>query len=247
MGLNHSTKKLTTEQFIEKSKKVHEDKYDYSLVNYINLKTKIDIICPTHGIFEQSPNNHLKYGCKFCGGTQKMTNEDFIEKSNIIHNYFYNYSKTMYIKSSEKVTIICPIHGDFQQSANSHLSGSDCYECGKSKREGRYNRKNAEKYKEVYLTTPAVVYVGEMVDKNGTIFIKLGVSKNINNRVSKYQNNFTLLKLIDTNLYDAIYLEDEISEKFKEYKYTPYYFKGYTECLEEIVKNEIINYLNEYK
>lgn len=55
-------KTLTTEQFIEKAKKIHKDRYDYSLVEYVNSQTKVKIICQKHGIFEQTPNNHLK-GC----------------------------------------------------------------------------------------------------------------------------------------------------------------------------------------
>ena len=60
-------KKLTKEQFIEKARKIHGDKYDYSLVEYKTNKGKIKIICPDHGIFEQRVNNHLqKTGCPFC-------------------------------------------------------------------------------------------------------------------------------------------------------------------------------------
>ena len=50
--------------FIEKANLVHNNKYDYSLVNYINNKTKIKIICKLHGIFEQTPDSHLRgRGC----------------------------------------------------------------------------------------------------------------------------------------------------------------------------------------
>ena len=59
-------RKLTKEDFIERAKLFHNNKYDYSLVEYKNARTKIKIICPIHGIFEQTPDNHLKYGCKFC-------------------------------------------------------------------------------------------------------------------------------------------------------------------------------------
>ena len=60
-------KTLTTDEFIKKAKKIHENKYDYSLTKYVNSKTKIKIICPIHGIFEQTPNNHLKgCGCPKC-------------------------------------------------------------------------------------------------------------------------------------------------------------------------------------
>ena len=48
-----------TNIFISKANKIHGDKYDYSKVNYINTKTKINIICKIHGEFEQNPSNHL--------------------------------------------------------------------------------------------------------------------------------------------------------------------------------------------
>src|ERR1035437_7669234 len=53
--------------FISKSKLKHGDKYNYSLVNYINNKTKVKIICPTHGDFEQRADKHLQgHGCRKC-------------------------------------------------------------------------------------------------------------------------------------------------------------------------------------
>ena len=56
-----------TLKFIEKAKKVHGEKYDYSKVNYINTQTKVCIICPKHGEFYQKPSDHLrKCGCKMC-------------------------------------------------------------------------------------------------------------------------------------------------------------------------------------
>lgn len=61
------SKKLTQDEFIERSIKFHGNKYDYSLVNYINTDTKIKIICPTHGIFYQRPSSHLNgHNCNFC-------------------------------------------------------------------------------------------------------------------------------------------------------------------------------------
>ena len=55
--------------FIEKAKIVHGNKYDYSLIEYKNNYTKIKIICPIHGIFEQIPYAHTsnKSGCPKCG------------------------------------------------------------------------------------------------------------------------------------------------------------------------------------
>lgn len=60
-------KPLTTEEFIEKAKTIHGDKYDYSLVDYKDAKTKIEIVCPVHGVFKQKINDHLYgNGCPIC-------------------------------------------------------------------------------------------------------------------------------------------------------------------------------------
>ena len=124
-------KKLTNSIFIKRSKKSHGDKYDYSKVNYIDCYTKVIIICPKHGEFEQLPRFHLEgKGCKKCGGSEKLTTEEFINKANKIHNNKYDYSKVNYINNSTKVTIICPVHGKFEQISNSHLSGKGCKKCG---------------------------------------------------------------------------------------------------------------------
>jgi hypothetical protein len=64
-------KKLTTEEFITKAKLIHGDKYDYSLVDYTHSHTKIKIICPVHGLFEQQPTNHLHgNGCPNCNSSK---------------------------------------------------------------------------------------------------------------------------------------------------------------------------------
>ena len=91
-----SRRKLTTEQFIEKAKKIHGDKYDYSKVEYINNRTKVCIICPIHGEFWQIANSHLQgEGCKECGMELKaknktLTTDKFIEKAKKIHGDKYD-------------------------------------------------------------------------------------------------------------------------------------------------------------
>ena len=67
------SKGKTTEEFIKEARIVHGDKYDYSNVKYINCKTKVDIICPMHGCFCQTPEAHLrqKQGCPICGNEKK--------------------------------------------------------------------------------------------------------------------------------------------------------------------------------
>lgn len=197
------SKKLDTQKFIEKAKKVHGDKYDYSKVNYINSKTKVCIICPEHGEFWMKPNDHLsrKYGCHKCGwinegmklrktkqefiseakkkygnkfdyskviydgndqkvciishekdaygvevgefwqtpsnhltfgysiNNLQITTDKFIERTKKIHGNLYDYTKTIFNGSNNKVTITCPIHGDFEQLPHTHLNGSGCPKC----------------------------------------------------------------------------------------------------------------------
>ena len=123
-------KKKTTEQFIIDAKNVHGDKYDYSLVNYINNKTKVKIICGEHGVFKQRLDVHINRndGCPKCVGKNK-TNNIFILESNKVHNGRYDYSLVEYKNSQTKVKIICEEHGVFKQTPNSHISGQGCSSC----------------------------------------------------------------------------------------------------------------------
>lgn len=129
----------TTEVFIEKARKIHGDKYDYSKVEYKNSHTNVCIICPKHGEFMQIPNNHLcGNGCKKCR-TDKMKEilsfdkQQFIERSNAVHNGKYDYSKIKYINAKTPIEIICPLHGIFKQIPDNHLKGCGCPKCGKIK------------------------------------------------------------------------------------------------------------------
>lgn len=123
--------KNTTDDFIRKSKNIHQNRYDYSLTNYLDCKTHVIIICKEHGEFKQRPNDHLNgHGCKKCQETRKDTNKTFIKKAIIIHGNKYDYSQVNYIKSREKVKIICPIHGIFEQKPAEHLTGYGCQKCG---------------------------------------------------------------------------------------------------------------------
>jgi very-short-patch-repair endonuclease len=199
-------KKLTTDEFIEKSKKTHGDIFDYSLSEYKDATTKIKIICQNGHIFEQRPSDHYNgHGCNICKNEKfsksklidldvvknklynkysdififDFTNYEtleskikctcqkhgdfnirvssllkgkncwqcnntqpfksninlFIEKANKIHNNFFDYSKSIYKHSKQKLTIICPNHGEFEQTPNAHLKGQGCPICNMSKGE----------------------------------------------------------------------------------------------------------------
>lgn len=124
-----------TDAFIEKARKKHGDKYDYSKTNYINVNTKVCIICREHGEFWQLPYNHLSgNGCPFCGikktnSSNKLTELEFINRSELIHNNKYDYSNITYKNYRAKVDIKCPIHGIFGQSPEKHLQGQGCPKC----------------------------------------------------------------------------------------------------------------------
>lgn len=135
------SKKLTKGEIIERANILFDNKYDYSLLdNFENNKSKIKIICPIHGIFEKTINSHLNgSGCKKCsaiikGQKYRSNTEEFIAKAKKIHNHKYDYSKVKYVTSSNDVIIICPEHGEFLQTPQSHLSGSGCQMCGIEKR-----------------------------------------------------------------------------------------------------------------
>ena len=128
-------RKKTFEQFVFDAKQVHGDKYDYSKVEYINTDSYVTIICPIHGEFEQRPYHHISgNGCPKCNGGIAFNNDEFIEKCKKIHNNKYDYSKVEYKGIYQKICVICPIHGEFWQVANSHINGRGCPRCcGKNK------------------------------------------------------------------------------------------------------------------
>lgn len=127
---------ITNEEFIRRAKKVHKDKYDYSLSKYTLSKNKIKITCKEHGVFSQIARNHLNgSGCPKCARKRiSLTTEEFIEKSIKMHGNWYNYSKVNYINHMTKVTITCPEHGDFNQRPNDHLTGYKCAVCANKKK-----------------------------------------------------------------------------------------------------------------
>jgi len=127
--------KLTTKEFIRKANKIHNHKYNYSKVEYINAHTKVQIICKKHGTFEQISAKHLsKRGCPICSGNIQLTTEEFLIKvKQKKFNIQYDYSKTEYINSKTKLQIICIEHNiSFKQIPYNHLKGQrGCPKCQK--------------------------------------------------------------------------------------------------------------------
>jgi hypothetical protein len=127
--------KLDTSRFVELSKAVHGDKYDYSNSNYVNATKKISILCVKHGEFEIRPNAHFgsqKQGCPACGGRGKVTTSSFIEKSKKIFDDKFSYDHAVYVNAHTPLIITCNLHGDFSIRPSNHLnSRGGCKVCGK--------------------------------------------------------------------------------------------------------------------
>lgn len=130
--------KMNTSDFIEKARKIHGDKYDYSNVNYINSAIKVKIICPKHGAFLQRPAMHLiGQGCPKCSKNHKLSIEEFVNRARKIHGNKYSYPIFKNVSGNHKVEIICPIHGKFYQTKSAHVHGQGCPKCNQSHGENK--------------------------------------------------------------------------------------------------------------
>ena len=125
-----------TEHFIEKATKIHNNIYDYSNVVYKTVDEKVEIICPIHGIFFQSPRIHLykNGGCNACAidrskKTNTKTTNQFVQNAIKHHGTKYDYTNVNYVNATTPVEIICPIHGSFFQLPSSHTRGHGCKKC----------------------------------------------------------------------------------------------------------------------
>jgi glutaredoxin len=146
---------LTQNQFIQKCKNVHGDKYDYSEAKYFSSSTKVDIICLIHGVFTQNANRHMMgNGCPNCKKAKPLLTHNlslyinkFIEK----HNNYYDYSKVVYNGVDNDIIIACPKHGDFNCTISNHAGGKGCPKCRRSKGElaiSRFLENNNIEFKE---------------------------------------------------------------------------------------------------
>jgi len=236
------TTQLTTQQFIERSKQVHNNRYDYSQTVYIGTHSKVSIMCREHGVFEQRAKDHLKgSGCQLCGNVAKATTQAAIAKSEfptraaIVHNNKYDYSLVEYKSALTKVKIICSIHGVFEQKPSDHLKGHGCAKCGNESI--GWTR---TKFKDKCIKNnngSGILYVLECFNDSESL-IKIGItSHSIKERYHSKASmpyEYTVLHEIVGSpefIYD---LETLLHKKSKNYKYSPSIpFGGSsTECFE---------------
>lgn len=130
----NADKKVTKEKFIERATKLFNGFYDYSKVEFNDSKKDyITIICPKHGEFKHKVHWHLAgHGCSQCAiEKSRITTNAFVARAMELHKEKYDYSKSNIVRTKDEITIVCPIHGEFKQTIESHLKGSGCPICGK--------------------------------------------------------------------------------------------------------------------
>ena len=246
----HKNTKYTPENFKEIANVTHNNFYEYNKTLFTSVEDKVIITCPIHGDFSLKLGDHLtrKRGCRKCIGLKVSLNlrdskEDFLRKAYILYGNKYDYSKVEFTNHQCKVEIICPKHGSFIQSINSHLSGKQCRGCAKDqmKKDGSFYNFSKESW--IRITKEGYLYLIEVFNDSERFF-KVGITKSIENRF-KYLKNYNYKTIdylyLDTNIEKLWELEKSFHLENQKYKHIPLKtINGSTECYiidENILKN----------
>lgn len=222
-------RRMPRNTFLEQAAKVHNGKYDYTSVVYKTSHAQVIIKCPIHGEFNQSPSKHLLgRGCQVCGGSQLRTTQEWVGLARLAHGDKYDYSEAHYTSAHTKLNIICPLHGAFKQTADSHLNGNGCAKCwANRKREGWVANARGR--------AASLYFVKLFCD--GECFYKIGVTySSVDKRYSGKRDNAAyrheVLALYTSQNAAAVYdWEQSILETFTHLRYKPRRrFGGRTEC-----------------
>lgn len=205
-GCPHCARHLGKAEFVRRAREVHGDTYDYSHAIYTRENVNLIILCKEHGLFQQSPNNHVngKNGCPKCSNNLKLTTEEFIKKCRLIHGDSYDYSKSVYVRAFTKVEIICPLHGSFWQTPDNHANnGRKCPKCSK---------------RGINPTLPAVFYI-----YTTPTFVGFGISSSMMSRDKKHQTSFKKYNIVGslTHIFEGSgdfikELERSVKRNFKD-------------------------------
>jgi len=236
------SKKLTTEEYVQKAKQVHNDKYTYEYTVYHGAAEPVIITCPIHGNFiknRAADHTNSKEGCPECGKerrTQKNLSNtgEFIEKAKKVHQDRYEYDRTIYTKAKGKVLIKCKIHGYFKQQALTHLQGSGCQKC-RYINTGWTHTLWEEKSKTSSQFDGYKLYVVRMYDGEET-FYKIGKTfVPVSTRLQSNPYHYTVIGTIEGDAKTISELEVKYHNLNKDYKYSPALsFSGHTECYTKV-------------
>lgn len=205
-----SNKKKDTKQCIQDFIDRHGHTYDYSKVIYVNANTKVDIVCSKHGVFSQTPSNHLNGGgCPDCWkNIMTKSVEQCVEDFKKVHGDTYDYSKVQYANCRTKVEIVCKEHGSFLQTPNSHLRGDGCPKCQVSNQD--------------------TLYILKCLD---TGLVKIGITNSLDKRISTIGGNLEYLH--HTTLDNPRQLERKLHKRYQQFRiFNPNVVSGGTEFFE---------------
>lgn len=218
-------RRKSKDEFLTKAVELHGDKYIYKIDTYTTKDKKMEIFCPFHGSFLQSPEKHLiGRGCPTCACNAKVTGEEFFKRAIIKHGDKYDYS---FVDSTQidingistEIMICCPVHGVFKQKVVSHLNGIGCRACAK------YGFNSGK---------PAYFYILKSSCEN---IVKVGITnRDVNTRLKEI-NKFSpyTFEILDAFKFkhgkNALDLETKILGLFNENMYkVEQTFSGSTEC-----------------
>lgn len=212
----------------------HGDKYDYSKVDFINVSTHVDIICPQHGVFKQTPHKHIQgRGCPQCAKIRRgesCIKPKSISDLHVIHGVKYMYPDFKHLtRLDDYIKVECRVHGEFTIRMKNHMSGQGCAKCSHLSNGGAYHRMSPE---ERSLIVGGFLYKLKLYNKC-ELFYKVGITINPNLRLkpskfSPYQMEVITIEKFST--LDEAYRAERLSLSKVE-RYTPIHrFDGYTEC-----------------
>ena len=218
------SKKYTNDEFINNAIKIHNGEYDYGKIQYVDIKTNIEIKHNKCGkYFWQVPEVHLNnHGCSYCGGSKKLTTEQFISNAIKKHGNEYGYDKVDYINAKTKIQIKhnkCEKY--FLQTPDSHLRGSGCTHCYMSV---KYTNKTFIKKAKIihndeydydnvnYIDAETKIQIKH--NKCGKIFNQIPIS-HLNGQGCPFCNQSRLEKIVEKYLIDKKIIF-EIQKKFKD-------------------------------
>ena len=241
---------LTKEEFVKRAHGKHGDRYDYTNTVLRPNPQCIEITCPTHGVFEQSAGQHIAgKGCRKCsafinGLRHRKPKDKQLQELNKIHGGKYDYSllPENYV-TTQPVSIICPIHGIFQQAVDVHRTGRGCALCGtKTRTDNRVKngsfsgwatgRFEAAATKKQF----AILYLIKCFNEHEQFF-KVGVTskRRLHDRFSgKTHMPYRYEVILEVRGADGAafsQIEKRLKQNHFAFKYSPWLlFPGYSEC-----------------
>jgi hypothetical protein len=159
-------RKLTKQEFVDRSIELHGDKYDYSLVNYIDINTHV--ILSIDGItYSQSPSSHLQGKCpENIHLSTRKSKEQFIIESKQINGDKYDYSLVEYISNYKKVILICNkcSHKFGVTPINNIFRRSECPKCSKIESKTKMSSNNSEFIQKCILLNKNIYYSFDKIE-----------------------------------------------------------------------------------